>query len=257
MIKGEERQLLAQHLKKVAEQVIADNWKLPGDGGWQWVGSSEGARVARIMFCGEEFYFKAFLPRGLLEPIKALWRGSRAQRFCIQTKVLELHGFLAPNVIVGEIKGSVPWVIMESAPGVAWGDYVCSFLTDPKARARLFWKRKLIHALGVEVGRLHKLGIVHGDINPFNVLIDASDERLRFHFIDNERSRRPLFLLERERIRNLVQINFFRSPHMRRTDLLRFWGAYCDSAGLSQSYQRRLLIKVYRNLMVRLVIRSV
>jgi hypothetical protein len=238
------------------QNVIATGWQLPDDGSWHWVCSSTGSRVARIVCDNEEFYFKVFSPRGLWDVIKPLWRGSRAWRCSIQTLALQSYGFAAPSVIAAKTRGVVPWIVMESARGIAWGDFVCSFLTEPDTVALLLWKRELIRALGAEIGRLHKLGFVHGDLNPFNVLVDTSVRKPTFYLIDNERTRRPLYLLDRERVRNLVQISFFQSPQMQRTDHLRFWSAYCEAAGLSKARQRRLRIQACERLHARLVVCS-
>jgi tRNA A-37 threonylcarbamoyl transferase component Bud32 len=252
----EERELLiAQQLEQAAAQVVANGWQLPQDGSWQWVQSSPYAKVACIRVEGEEYYFKAFLPRGRVERIKTLLRGSRAARCRRHTRALRAYGFSAPDVIAAQTGGRIPWVVMEGARGVAWADYLASFLTGPQSAERLRWKRDLICALGAEVGRLHKLGFAHGDLRPFNVLVDASAREPLFHFIDNERSRRPPFLHERERVRNLVQINMLQAPQIQRTDRLRFWRAYCETAGLPVAVERRLRVLIGKRLAVRLAAR--
>ncbi len=242
---------IVRRLTALAQDIIANNWQLPDDN-WQWVSSSGGSKVARFIFDNQEYYFKAFLPRDSFETIKSFIRGNRARRFWTQSNNLEQQGFSVPKVITANVYGVMPWIIMKSVSGIAWGDYLCSFLTHPKTFRRLRWKRELIRALGTEVGRLHGLGFLHGDLNPFNVLIDTNQTKPKFHLIDNERSRRPFYLLERERIRNLIQINFFRSPQFQRTDHLRFWISYCEAAKIPEPKKRQLGKKAYAILLRRL-----
>lgn len=243
---------IAQQLQQMAAQVVARDWQLPDDGSWHWVQSSPYARVARIRLDGREFYFKAFLSRTGLEPLKTVLRGSRAARCCKNTRKLLEAGFSAPQIVAAQTAGAVPWIVMESMRGVAWADYLASYLTRPESRERLHWKRQLITALGSQVGRLHRLGFAHGDLRPFNVLVDSVARQPHFHFIDNERSRRMPYLRERERVRNLVQINMLQAPQIQRTDRLRFWRAYCAAAGLSPRAERRLRALVGRRLAARM-----
>lgn len=242
---------IQQQLQCAAEQVVADNWRLPEDGSWTWVGSSLHARVARIRTDAGDFYFKAFLPRDWFESSKARLRGSRAQRCVDSTRELLAAGFSVPGIVAADTTGQVPWVVMESARGVAWGDCLASFLACQRNPEQLRRKWQLIAALGAEVGRLHRLGFVHGDLRPSNVLVDINAPTPRFHFIDNERSRRPLRLPTRERLRNLVQINLLGPKQWTRRDRLRFLYAYCAAAGIPGYRAPRLDLLVARGLAAR------
>ena len=86
-------------------------------------------------------------------------------------------------------------------------------------------RRQLLHVLGEAVGRMHRAGIVHGDLRPGNILARKSDGRWEVFFIDNERTKKWPFLPNRLRLKNLVQINMLPSD-VSKTDRLRFFHAY-------------------------------
>jgi tRNA A-37 threonylcarbamoyl transferase component Bud32 len=249
------RKTIEQQLHEMASQVVAGNWQLPEDNSWQWVQSSPFAKVARIRVADGEYYFKAFLPRGSVEAIKTLLRGSRARRCCKNTEKLLVAGFSAPRILAAKTRGPIPWIVMQGVRGIAWADYLASFLTHPETVERLRWKRRLIRALGAEVGRLHRKGFAHGDLRPFNVLVDSAAREPLFHFIDNERSRRSPHLRERERVRNLVQINMLQAPQIQCSDRLRFWRAYCAAAELSPRAEKRLRKLIGKRLAARMAAR--
>ena len=49
-------------------------------------------------------------------------------------------------------------------------------------------KRALLRALGSEVARLHRTGIVHGDLTPYNVFVTPGEPPC-FIFLDHDRTR--------------------------------------------------------------------
>jgi hypothetical protein len=93
----------------------------------------------------------------------------------------------------------------------------------------LIHKRALLHALGEEVARLHRAGFVHGDLTPYNVVVERV-EPPRFVFIDHERTRRtPSVGRMRYRLRNLVQLGRLEFPGLTRADRVRVLRAYADA----------------------------
>ena len=93
----------------------------------------------------------------------------------------------------------------------------------------LIQKRALLHALGEEVARLHRAGFVHGDLTPYNVVVERG-EPPRFVFIDHERTcRAPIVARMRHRLRNLVQLGRLELPGLTRADRARVLRAYADA----------------------------
>jgi len=57
---------------------------------------------------------------------------------------------------------------------------------------------------------MHAGGIFHGDLSIGNVLVVREEQKWRFFFIGNERTKKFYRLHARLRLKNLVQINMFR-----------------------------------------------
>ena len=88
-------------------------------------------------------------------------------------------------------------------------------------------KRVLIGQFCHTVGRLHKLGISHGDLRLGNIIVDVSDPcQLRYVFLDNERTAHYRKLPKRKRLKNIVQINMYLDSIATKTDRLRFFQSY-------------------------------
>jgi serine/threonine-protein kinase len=95
---------------------------------------------------------------------------SRLER---EIRVLDvLNGSVTPQLLAEGTQGALRYLVMEWFPGVradvATGDFL------PKAGQRS--KRRLLDAcvrIVESYGRLHSLGVIHGDVHPGNVLIDA------------------------------------------------------------------------------------
>ena len=93
----------------------------------------------------------------------------------------------------------------------------------------LIHKRALLYALGEEVARLHRAGFIHGDLTPYNVIVERG-EPPRFVFIDHERTcRAPIVGRMRHRLRNLVQLGRLELPGLTLADRVRVLRAYVDA----------------------------
>jgi lipopolysaccharide kinase (Kdo/WaaP) family protein len=93
----------------------------------------------------------------------------------------------------------------------------------------LIHKRALLRSLGEEVARLHRAGFIHGDLTPYNVVVERG-EPPRFVFIDHERTcRAPIVGRMRHRLRNLVQLGRLELPGLTRADRVRVLRAYADA----------------------------
>jgi serine/threonine protein kinase len=88
-------------------------------------------------------------------------------------------------------------------------------------------KRALIEAFGGIIGKMHAKDIFHGDLRLGNVLVVREGQKWRFFFIDNERTKKFYLLPNRLRLKNMVQINMFRSG-ITNTDRMRFFKAYIN-----------------------------
>lgn len=220
--------------------------------GWRWIKSAANSMVAHFQQ-KPEVYFKAFLSRGRIEGLKSIIRGSRCKRAIRQSNILQANGFQAPTVLCwGKVRNK-EIMLTAAVNGIGFGDYIASYLRRPKRKYYLRWKRHLIRCLGKEIGRLHRCGIVHGDLRPNNILVVLGSYEPHFFFIDNERNRQyqkiPLKLIQK----NLVQINMMLPIDLCLTDRLRFFDAYLHRYGrFTEMEAKKLMSHVQRRTLERL-----
>ena len=131
----------------------------------------------------------------------------------------------APVLIYGhEAATGRGMIVTARAPGVALPRALRMTGTEG-----LPHKRALLRALGEEIARLHRAGFVHGDLTPYNVIVELG-EPPRFVFIDHERTcRAPIVGRMRRRLRNLVQLGRLELPGLTRADRVRVLRAYAGA----------------------------
>jgi len=197
--------------------------------------SSDSARVHKFTasFNGMEkwIYFKRYVCRSTWDFIKHLVRPSRAKRSFKATLMLEKNGFEAPVVVaIGECKSSfldrenfLATIEVEDAK------QIYQFMpesADDLTKEQLRDKRELMRAFGQTVGRMHARGIFHGDLKVVNVLARQEKKGWVFSFIDNERTKKFYRLPAWLRLKNLVQLNMYRTNALTDTDRMRFFKSY-------------------------------
>ncbi len=219
------------------------------------VESSKFARVYQFTMKFNEadktVYLKQYLSRSVIDLIKHLVRRSRARRAFIAKQMLKKNGFEAPAIIaMGERKCSFFTTdnflltlevenakqIYEIIPNIV------SNLTSEQLRDKREWLR----ALGRTVGRMHKVGIFHGDMRIGNVLGQKSKDGRQFFFLDNERTRKFRRLPYRLRVRNLVQLNMHPKNTLTNSDRIRFFKEYRAENKNSKSKENRLIKRVVK-----------
>lgn len=172
-----------------------------------------------------ELFIKFFKPEGLLPNIKDIFRGSRAYRAWKAGEMLKKTGFRVPEVVAfGEKRrfGLLKEAFMATVPikGYPLQD---GFLSMP-----FRVKRNILCQLGREVGRLHKHGIIHGDLLPGNIFVVEEEGRYFISLLDNEATRKYRTITVSQRVKNLVQINRMAIPGVTATDRIRFFDAYLE-----------------------------
>jgi hypothetical protein len=171
-----------------------------------------------------QVFIKVFAaPRGLTR-LKNFFRGSRASNFAAMTALLIESGFRTPRLLLlGNHRPSGRSVVVTARSS---GLPLVDVIAEPSdGAARLRRKRALLDGLGAEVGRLHRSGLIHGDLTPFNIFVERG-EPPRFVFIDHDRTRKISIARRRSLLRNLVQLGRFDLPGLNRTDRLRVFRAY-------------------------------
>jgi len=193
------------------------------------------SRFARVYKCSasfkglrNDFYFKQFLYRSPLDFIKHLFRPGRAIRSLKASIVLDKCGLLSPEVIaVGQRK--IGPVVLKSFLITRSIENSLS-LTELVLNTKvcLKEKRQFLSELGSVIGRMHSAGVFHGDLRAGNILIKKTNDKYRFYFLDNERTRQFKRLPNKLRVKNLVQINMFRIFELSITDRMRFYKSYLN-----------------------------
>lgn len=213
------------------------------------VQSSDVSRVYKFSanFDGKErvIYFKQYLYRSTLDFIKHLVRPSRAKRAFKATLMLEKNGFEAPDVVaMGERKSSfldrenfLLTVEVENAKQIK---QLIPESLENFTKKQLYDMRELIRTFGNTVGRLHAVGIFHGDLRLGNVLVRREKNGWHFFLIDNERTRKFRRLPPRLRLKNLVQANVLISDCVTKTDRMRFFKSYLQKNINIQNGYRKL-----------------
>lgn len=189
-----------------------------------------------------EYFIKRFRPEGFSDRLKDSIRGSRAMCAWKAGIMLESSGFKVPAVVSLGEKRCIGFVIdafLITLPikGVSLLDLLIPVTSFKK-------KRDIIRQVGKEIGRLHKKGIIHGDLIPGNIFACEDTGNYSLCLLDNERTRKSSTLPMPERIKNLVQLNRVIVPRITASDRLRFFDAYIEENPDLASSRKYLLRKI-------------
>jgi tRNA A-37 threonylcarbamoyl transferase component Bud32 len=201
-------------------------------------------------------YLKKYLGRSTLDSVKHIFRPSRVRRAFNASLMLQENGFDAPALIGLFEKRAGPFcagnlLLTEEVRNSKTLPQLLTDISQNSAAVASVRKRELITAFGETIGRMHAKGIFHGDLRLGNVLVVREEQKWRFFFIDNERTKKFRRVPDRLRLKNLVQINMFRSG-IANTDRLRFFKSYLrTNPGVRARYNfwtRKIIAKTNRRL---------
>lgn len=210
--------------------------------GWQWLSSSRDTAVA-VCTSGPAVYYKEFLPRDRFETIKSLLRGSRCHRARRQADILRSAELPTPAILCWGAGRSNSFLLSEGFAGLGFFHYVSTHFPPPLDRERIRQKRLLLARAGELIGRLHRAGIVHGDLRQNNLLVQKIGNDFCFSLIDNESNRKWPLVPRSQIIKNLVQFAIVAGAALTRTDLLRLFHAYATVFPRFAGNNRRRLLK--------------
>lgn len=190
----------------------------------------------------QELYIKTFHPARGMAALKQMIRGDRVDNVLRITAALHRAGFATALVLLKGVHAASGRTMLTSAraEGVSLPEFIAC------TQGALARKRVLLRQLGSEVARLHRTGMVHGDLTPYNVFVTQGEPPC-FIFLDHDRTR-PGFPAGRRyrQLRNLVQLGRFDLPGVSNADRLRVFNAY--AAGLDRARRRAMARRVARML---------
>ncbi len=196
---------------------------------------------------GQEFYLKVYNRSHSWGTIKDLFRKSKALRALKQGEALCEAGFHVPlAVAAGEERNSRvlgnSFFLTMGVKGLPLSFFLQTHYSEARSRGAVRKKREYVRQLASEIRRLHELGFVHGDLTPFNILVQADGGKALFFLMDNDRTRRyPSWLPQFFWKRNLVQLNRFLLPGISLQDRMRFLCFYLGRRPEGKERDRRLI----------------
>jgi hypothetical protein len=206
-------------------------------------------RVELRPWTGENVGFlKVFHSHSKWDTVKDLFRSSKAVRALRQGLALRELGFNAPLAIAagehrrhGILERS--FLLTIQVKGQPLPDYLYDRWRSSSAGVSFVEKRKALEKLAAELGRLHTLGFVHGDLVPANIFVDQmAAKEIAFYFMDNDRTRHyPRWFPQTLWRRNLVQLNRFPLPAISLHDRMRFLRHYLGRERY-EAQDRRLIL---------------
>jgi hypothetical protein len=193
--------------------------------------SEDGARGA---------YLKVYRSPAIGKCVKDWFRPSKAVRALrVSTRLADLGFGVARVLAAGEERVGPAlrrsFLLTEELSADPLDRVAARLNAEPRAERRQH-KRAILKTLGEEVGRLHDLGFVHGDLLVTNILI-SRDLPPRLYFIDHDRSRQACMLARQQR-RNLIQLNRIELPGVAHSDRLRAFRRYAEVRGWGRARWR-------------------
>lgn len=215
--------------------------------------SSESSRVYRFTVSfgdiDRQIYFKQHLRVSGFRFIKYLIRPSQAKQAFNAMLMLAGNSFGVPAIItMGERRfGFFSTKSFLVTAGVEDSKSVYQYISNSvRTKEQLRSKRELIRAFGRTIGRMHAKAIFHGDLRLGNVLAKQENNRWRFFFLDNDRTKRFRRLPFQLQLKNLVQVNMIPRHIITNTDRMRFFKEYCAENRSIKKQKIALIKKVLR-----------
>jgi serine/threonine-protein kinase RIO1 len=192
-------------------------------------------------------YLKLYKKPSGLKIFKERLRESKPRRAFKISQELSAHGFMTPTTLVcGENANHDIYSGILVIEKLAFVDlsHLPELFSPSYSPQRLIFKKTLATTLGQEMGKLHNLGYVHGDLVVTNILVDPENPST-IVFIDHDRSTCvPALLREHFQIRNLIQVNRHVIKGVNHCDRLRAFLTYANTRGWSSAHTQKVMRRI-------------
>jgi tRNA A-37 threonylcarbamoyl transferase component Bud32 len=160
--------------------------------------------------------------RGIIERL----RGSRAARSLKAASLLTSAGFSCPKLIgaaemhsSGAIRSS--YLVTEPLASAQTFSIFIDRRQSP-SRQTVAWRTRILAMVAAEVRRMHDAGIFTSDLQETNLMLEERNNETRIYFVDLDGFRRRSRISQKNRRRNLVQLDRSVGRFLNRTERLHF-----------------------------------
>jgi len=182
---------------------------------------------------GRSFYLKIHNLSDPFGSIKDHFRASKAFRALKVGWDLCSEEFQTPTGVAAGERRTVRFVrqsflLTLAVDGISLLRFLQERFADSLDGPSLKQKREYLKQFALEIRRMHQMGYVPGDLIPENILVHLQGKRVKFIYLDHDRTRRfPRWFLHGLWKRNLVQLNLhFTLAEISRWDRIRFLHIY-------------------------------
>jgi len=197
-------------------------------------------------------YLKVFPRRTCKDRFKDACRGSPVQRVLRGNRLLRKEGFLVPQVVaVGELEAGAwspaSFLMEKGLDGLPLPVYLEASVLSGSCSFRD--RRGILERLAFLVNRMHRSGIVHGDLHGGNILVCGPSEGQAspwIAFLDTLRTRRPALRRIRWVLQDLRQLNQILPPVVSWSERLDFLRRYLPGSPLEDMDPRALIERLVR-----------
>jgi len=202
----------------------------PPGGSWQRIKHNPSRSVYRGRVGESTIYYKQFHPRGILGRLAQLTGLSHARKEAYFSRLLSDAGVPTPQLLAGSWKRGRQWLaslaIEPSQNADSW--HLEQLSLGPDGMRSI---RRATVALARLVARMHRAGVIHGDLHCGNVLVQPDPQEPKLVLLDLHRVKKRRKLSPFDRAGNLAQLYYDRLNYTSTTDRMRFLKHYLAACG--------------------------
>ena len=166
-------------------------------------------------------------------------------RFIKNCHILQINGFKVPSVIHSGNNGKNDYIFTKGLNSISLVDYL-NKLKYEKGKNNQKKIRSVIKITAELIGKMHKKGIIHGDLRAGNILMEIEDDKYDLYFIDNERNTLHKNIPQKYLIKNLNQINMQPGDLLTFTDRMFFYKHYLSAFnGIKKEEIKKIAYRVH------------